>query len=65
MSTGIDGRVIAITGGGSGMGRALAFVLARLGARVVICGRSEEKLQSVATAVEQHCGRAEIGRAHV
>ena len=28
MSTGIDGRVIAITGGGSGMGRAMALALA-------------------------------------
>ena len=31
---GIDGRVIAITGGGSGMGRAMAIDLARHGARI-------------------------------
>ena len=32
MSTGIDGRVIAITGGGSGMGRAMAIDLGSRGA---------------------------------
>lgn len=51
-------QVWLVSGGGSGMGRALAFVLTRLGARVVICGRSEEKLRAVAAGVQQHCGRA-------
>ena len=42
MSRGIEGRVIAITGGGSGMGRAMAIDLASRGAKVAICGRRPE-----------------------
>jgi citronellol/citronellal dehydrogenase len=37
-------RVAIITGGGSGIGLATARELARLGARVSICGRTAEKL---------------------
>jgi len=51
-------QVWLVSGGGSGMGRAMAFVLTRLGAQVVICGRSLDKLQNVANAVERTCGRA-------
>lgn len=40
----LAGQTLLITGGGSGMGKAAAFLAARLGANVAICGRDEDKL---------------------
>jgi len=40
----LAGKSALISGGGSGMGRAMAYLMARLGAKVMICGRREEKL---------------------
>ena len=47
----LDGKVVMISGGGSGMGRATAWLVARLGAQVVISGRKEEKLLEVVGAI--------------
>jgi NAD(P)-dependent dehydrogenase (short-subunit alcohol dehydrogenase family) len=41
-----DGQVALVTGGGSGIGLTTAIELARLGARVAICGRTPEKLET-------------------
>ena len=37
-------RVILVSGAGSGLGRAIAALFARLGASLVICGRDPDKL---------------------
>lgn len=44
-------KVVLVSGGGSGIGRATAWLAARLGASVVICGRNEEKLVDVVEAM--------------
>ena len=50
------GQVVWVTGGGSGIGRCVAHELAALGARVVISGRTAEKLERVAAEIAQDGG---------
>jgi citronellol/citronellal dehydrogenase len=50
----LKGRTVVVSGGGSGIGRASAWLAARLGARVVICGRSADKLARVRSALVDH-----------
>jgi NAD(P)-dependent dehydrogenase (short-subunit alcohol dehydrogenase family) len=42
----LEGKRILVTGGGSGLGLAMAEGFAQVGAQVAICGRTEAKLQS-------------------
>ncbi len=48
----LDGQAAIVSGGGSGLGRTTAIELARLGARVVICGRRLEPLQETAAMAD-------------
>ena len=48
----MDGRVAVITGGGTGIGRASALVLAERGADIVLAGRRLEPLESTAGEIE-------------
>jgi citronellol/citronellal dehydrogenase len=52
-----DGRLIWVTGGGSGIGRCTAHELAALGATVVISGRTQDKLDRVAGEIRDDGGR--------
>jgi NAD(P)-dependent dehydrogenase (short-subunit alcohol dehydrogenase family) len=52
------GRVAVVTGGGTGLGRAIADELARLGAAVVVAGRRPEPLEETVAAIAGRGGRA-------
>jgi NAD(P)-dependent dehydrogenase (short-subunit alcohol dehydrogenase family) len=59
----LAGQVCVVSGGGSGMGRAIAYVLTRLGAQVVICGRRAEMLEETAAGISEHLGKTIVTRA--
>ena len=47
------GKQCLVSGGGSGIGKATAWLLGRLGAKLIIVGRTEEKLQSTAASMRK------------
>ena len=54
----LDGKVAIVTGGGSGLGRAMALELARTGAAVVVAGRRSEALTETVELIAAKGGRA-------
>lgn len=54
----LSGRVALVTGGGSGIGRATAELLARLGATVVVTGRREDALAETVERISEAGGNA-------
>lgn len=55
---GLKDRVCIVTGGGSGIGRATALLMAAHGARVSVVGRTESKLSAVRGEIERGGGSA-------
>jgi NAD(P)-dependent dehydrogenase (short-subunit alcohol dehydrogenase family) len=52
----LRGRTVLVTGPTSGLGRAAAIGLADLGARVILAGRSRERLEAVAVELRERTG---------
>lgn len=58
MARRFENQVVWITGGGSGIGRALALAFADEGAAVAVSGRREDRLEHVVEEVESRGGKA-------
>ena len=53
----LKGQVFLVSGGGGGIGRGIAYTLARLGAEIAICGRTAEKLETTASGIRRLLGK--------
>ncbi|MBV8148368.1 MAG: SDR family oxidoreductase [Candidatus Eremiobacteraeota bacterium] len=51
-------RTVIVTGGGSGLGRAMAIAFAAEGARACVIGRRQEKLDQTVASIERGGGKA-------
>jgi NAD(P)-dependent dehydrogenase (short-subunit alcohol dehydrogenase family) len=54
----LDGKVAVVTGGGRGIGRATAILLARAGAAVVVAARTAQPIEETAKMIRQDGGQA-------
>ena len=60
-----DGKVVLVTGGGSGIGRAAAIAFAREGAKVVVVDRNAETARATAATIAGEGGEASAFEADV
>src|SRR5258708_3538512 len=56
MDLGLEGKVALVAAASKGLGKASAFALAREGARVAICARTEAQLRSAADEITAATG---------
>ena len=57
MDLGLGGKVAIVTGGSSGIGKAIAMTLAAEGANVALCARDPAKLQNAAKEIQSATGK--------
>lgn len=60
-TTSLEGKTALVTGGSSGIGRAIAEVLGRAGVRVAINGRDSTALEAAAADLDAHPIQGDVG----
>src|SRR6266481_5682795 len=65
MKRAFENKVVVVTGGTSGIGKAAALALARAGAKVVVSGRRENEGQAVVKEIENSGDKAVFVRTDV
>jgi NADP-dependent 3-hydroxy acid dehydrogenase YdfG len=63
--SGIEGKVVAITGASSGIGEATALLLAESGAKMVLAARRSDRLEALASRISKAGGEATFARTDV
>src|SRR6202165_1621652 len=63
--SGIEGKVVVITGASSGIGEATALLLARRGAKVVLGARGSARLEALAARIADTGGEGAHARTDV
>jgi NAD(P)-dependent dehydrogenase (short-subunit alcohol dehydrogenase family) len=61
----LEGKIALVTGGGTGIGRAISLLFAREGARLVVAGRRSDPLQEVVREIRREGGIATFTRGDV
>src|ERR1700743_3203603 len=59
MDNALNGKIALVTGGGRGIGAAIALKLASLGATTIVCGRTLARLQHTAGQIRSAGGHGE------
>ncbi|MEZ4471371.1 MAG: glucose 1-dehydrogenase [bacterium] len=63
MSERLHEKLVWVSGGSRGIGKAIAFACARAGARVVVSSRRQESCEAVAAEIEAECPGRAVARA--
>jgi 3-oxoacyl-[acyl-carrier protein] reductase len=59
MNNALNGKIALVTGGGRGIGAAIALKLASLGATTIVCGRTLARIQHTAGQIRSAGGQSE------
>jgi len=50
----LAGKTVLVSGGGTGIGRGISYLMARCGAKVIICSRTQENLNKTVNGIKKH-----------